>query len=267
MKYLFILIISFIFLYGYCIFPRLSKKKELKEFEKYYYAHRGLHNEQYPENSLPAFENAKNHGYGIELDVHVTKDDELVICHDFNIQRVCGVDLEISETSYEELKKYKLFNSDYGLPRLKDVFDCIDHKIPLIIEIKQKGMNVHVCEKTAELLDQYKSNFVVESFNPLAMNWFLKHRPHYIRGQLSMDFSDDDSLSTILKFGLKHLCLNFLSRPDFIAYHIKDLNEFSFRLLSKFTKTVIWTCKDENTFHDMKNKYNLIIFENFKPKS
>lgn len=267
MKHLIIFIISLLCLYGYCIFPRLSKKKEFEKFEKYDYAHRGLHNQDYPENSLPAFENAKNHGYGIELDVHVTKDNELVICHDFNIQRICGVDLEISESTYEELKKYKLFDSDYSIPRLEDVLECIDHQVPLIIEIKQKGTDYHVCEKVAEQLDSYKYNFVVESFNPLAMNWFLKHRPQYIRGQLSMDYSNDDSLPSILKFLLKHLCLNFLSRPDFIAYHIKELNEFNFQLLNKFTKTVVWTCKDENIFDEIQKKYNIIIFENFKPKS
>ena len=53
--------------------------------------HRGLHdNKIYPENSLGAFEQAIEHGYGIEFDVYLTKDDELIVHHDLFIKRTCG---------------------------------------------------------------------------------------------------------------------------------------------------------------------------------
>ena len=53
-------------------------------------AHRGLHDEQYPENSMPAYEQAIAHDFNIEIDVHVSKDGEVVVFHDDNLKRVCA---------------------------------------------------------------------------------------------------------------------------------------------------------------------------------
>ena len=95
MEYFILFILSLIALYIYCIFPRFSKRKALEPYKKYDYAHRGYHNDVFPENTLAAFENAKNHGYGIELDVQLTKDNICVIAHDFHLLRACGIDKQI----------------------------------------------------------------------------------------------------------------------------------------------------------------------------
>lgn len=267
MKYFILFIICLILLYLYLIFPRFSRKKEIEPYFKFMYAHRGLHNQDFPENTLAAFERAKNFGYGIELDVQLTKDQIPVICHDFNLKRVSGIDRQIDTCTYEELKQVKLFNTTYTIPTFKEVLDLIDHKVPLIIEIKQKGINCQTCVKICELLDQYQNNFVIESFNPMAMNWFLKNRPNFIRGQLSSDFSSDSTMHPLLRFSLKHLLANVLSRPDFIAYDIVHRKEFSFQILKHFITTVGWTCKNEKMMEEIKKDYDFIIFENFLPKT
>lgn len=264
--YIMLLLLSIICLYIYCIFPRFSKRKELEKYKRYDYAHRGLHNKNYPENTLAAFENAKNHGYGIELDVQLTKDNIPVIAHDFHLLRSCGIDKQIDECTYEELQQYHVFNSEYTIPKFEDVLNCINHEVPLIIEIKQKGSNCQVCVEAQKLLDRYKSNYVVESFNPIAMNWYLKNRPNLIRGQLSYDYSKDEKMNKLLGWALSHSLLNFLSRPDFTAYDIQYLNEFTFNLLNKLICSVVWTVKDVETYNHLKEKHEIIIFEQFKPE-
>lgn len=266
MEYFILFILSLIALYIYCIFPRFSKRKALEPYKKYDYAHRGYHNDVFPENTLVAFENAKNHGYGIELDVQLTKDNICVIAHDFHLLRACGIDKQIDECTYEELKEYRVFNSEYSIPKFEEVLKLVDHKVPLIVEIKQKGGNCQVCVEAQKLLDEYKTNYVVESFNPLAMNWYRKHRPELIRGQLSSYFKTDQNMNKYLKFCLKHYLLNFLSRPDFVAYDVDNYEEFSFNLLRRFMPSVLWTVKTKEKFNEVHNKYDIIIFEGFSTK-
>lgn len=266
MKYLISTIICLILLYIYCIFPRFSKKKELEKYKTYLYAHRGFHNDEFPENTLPAFDRAKNHGYGIELDVQLTKDNVCVVAHDFHLLRACGVDKQIDELTYEELQQYTVFNSSYKIPKFEEVLKLVDHKVPLIVEIKQKGGNCQVCIEAQKFLDAYGSNYVVESFNPIAMNWYLKNRPNLIRGQLSSDHSKDPKMNKVLAWLLKHSITNFLSRPDFMAYDVNYRHEITFSLLNKVMTTVLWTIKDETTYQEVKKNYDLFIFEDFSPK-
>ena len=76
------------------IMPRIFKRPDYSSLKGYYYAHRGLHdnNSDAPENSMAAFRKAVDAGYGIELDVQLTKDRIPVIFHDDTLKRVCGVD-------------------------------------------------------------------------------------------------------------------------------------------------------------------------------
>ena len=71
----------------------MTKKKVLSKINPLLLqgiAHRGLHNDKYTENGMNAFGNAVRHGYPIELDIHLTKDNELVVCHDEDLKRTTG---------------------------------------------------------------------------------------------------------------------------------------------------------------------------------
>ena len=76
-------------------------------FRSVQYAHRGLHNRELgiPENSMAAFRKARELGYGVELDVHLTKDGQLAVIHDKSLKRTTGVDAEVSDLTMEELKR------------------------------------------------------------------------------------------------------------------------------------------------------------------
>ena len=113
-----ILIILFIALYLFLIFPSKADEKMKKPFMNRYFAHRGLHNIEkgVPENSLSAFKKAAEKGYGIELDVHITKDDKIVVFHDDDLKRMCGVDKKTDEQTYEYLKTLSLYNTNEKIP-------------------------------------------------------------------------------------------------------------------------------------------------------
>ena len=91
---------------GACAFlvaPGKRDKEQRAPFMGRNYAHRGLHkiDKSIPENSLPAFEAAARIGYGVELDVHLTLDDELVVFHDDDLKRICGVEGKVEEKSFD----------------------------------------------------------------------------------------------------------------------------------------------------------------------
>ena len=84
------------------------------------FAHRGLHriDKSVPENSIPAFEHAARIGYGIELDVHITADGELVVFHDDELKRVCGVEGRLEDFTLGQLRALRLCGTDKAIPTL-----------------------------------------------------------------------------------------------------------------------------------------------------
>lgn len=263
--YLLVLILCLLALLIYCWFPRYRYRNQFKDFQNHVYAHRGYYNDDFPENTIGAFARAVNHGYGIELDVQITKDHQVVVCHDYNLLRASGKDLEIDQHSYDELKQISLFNKDCHLPLFQEVLDVVNGKVPLIVEIKQKAFDCTTCVLVQKILDQYQGMYVVESFNPIAMNWYLKHQPALIRGQLSCDFYKNKNMNPLKQFFLTNCLGNCLSRPDFIAYEVNDRQKLAFQILKKFfrVKTVLWTVKNEKQYLNVKNQGDIIIFEKF----
>ena len=74
----------------------------------------------------------------LELDVQLTKDNQVVVTHDFHLRRNCNVQKEVNQCTYEELQRYPIFFSKERIPLLEDVLKVVDGKVPLIIELKYK---------------------------------------------------------------------------------------------------------------------------------
>ena len=91
----------------YLIAPGSIRKKQRAPFQNRNFAHRGLHkrDKSVPENSLAAFERAASYGYGIELDVQLSKDGRVVVFHDDTLNRVCGVDARVDSKTFDELRQ------------------------------------------------------------------------------------------------------------------------------------------------------------------
>ena len=202
-----------------------DKKQKMKKLLQYHYAHRGLHNlgNLIPENSMKAFILAKETGYDIKLDLNLTKDGNVVVFHDGDLVRACGIDFKIEELTWDELSEYKIFETGEKIPLFSDVLKEIKGEIPLLVELKNSKRYKELCDKSSKLLDAYKGDYCIESFNPQIVYWFKKNRPDVVRGQLSSSVKGlGEENSIIVRFLLSSLFFNFLSRPDFVAYFYKE---------------------------------------------
>ena len=101
----------------------MEKRVLIQELLRHRYAHRGLHAKPtIPENSMAAFARAVEAGYGIELDLHLTRDGKLAVIHDASLKRTCGVDLKIEDLTLAEARDYPLEESDERIPEFCDFF-------------------------------------------------------------------------------------------------------------------------------------------------
>lgn len=261
-----LILFALVALYIYMICPRIINRPDISKLKNIHYAHRGLHDNRTsaPENSLKAFELAVEAGYGIEMDVQLTKDNIPVVFHDKTIKRMCGKEGFVWDYTLEELRQFKLAASKERIPTFEEVLKLIDGKVPLIIEYKMDNPNTKVCELGDQLLSHYKGVYCIESFHPKAVRWYRKHRPDIVRGQLSMDFSKDEKYNAPYFVAMTYLLSNFITRPDFIAYNHKDEYILSRRLCKKLGGlSVAYTIKSQEAYEKVKNKFDLFIFDSF----
>ncbi len=227
------------------------KRPETVELARVHYAHRGLHDAAagVPENSLAAFARAIERGCGIELDVQLSSDGIPIVFHDATLDRVCGRAGRVCELTAAELTAIPLGGSEQRIPTLAEVLDLVGGRVPLLVEIKYYRVPRTVAARAAALLDAYRGAYLIESFHPLAVAWFRRHRPSVVRGQLSMDYlkKKPDRRRRPYDLALHLFLTNFLSRPDFIAYDLHDRSTLALRVLTKIFQPTLfgWTAKNE----------------------
>ena len=122
----------------------------------------------------------------------------------------------------------------------------------------------------AERMDSYRGCYCMESFHPFAVKWFKDHRPEIIRGQLSTNyFKDKINRKWYEKFLLSNLMLNFLTKPDFIAYnHLwkKDFSLYSVQKTFQTGECCMDHKKPRRNWKKQKKAFDVIIFDSFIPK-
>lgn len=227
------------------------------------YAHRGLHtkDKSVPENSLAAFRLAREAGYGVELDVQLSKDGQVVVFHDDDLKRVCGLEKRVDELTFDELQQLRLCSSDEKIPLFTDVLQVLEGGGPLIVELKTGKRNAELCRKTADILKNYKSDYCIESFNPLIVAWFRFHCPKTVRGQLAT-VREEYKMSKAADFILSHCLLNIAARPNFIAYKIgkRPLSVRVSELMGAMR--VGWTSRETGN----EKGRDAVIFEFYRPE-
>ena len=256
-------------LYFTAIMPRMINRPDTSLFKKKYFAHRGLHDNagEAPENSMAAFSKAVEAGYGMELDVHVTKDGIPVIFHDFKLERICGAKGVIEDYTYEELQQFTLCSSEEKIPRLEELLSMVQGRVPLIIEIKSEKADVSECAIIDRMLRGYEGEYCIESFNPMVLLWFRINHNNVVRGQLASNFRIDGENRSVLYFFLTHLMLNFVTKPDFIAYNHRFREEPGRRICKRLYKkpAAAWTVKNSLELNEIKDEFDVFIFEGFEP--
>ena len=250
----------------YLLAPGGATRRQRAPFLGINYAHRGLHSRDrsVPENSLAAFRLAARAGYGIELDVQLSKDGQVVVFHDADLKRVCGVDGRVDELTLAELQQLRLCGTEERIPLWSEVLGAIRGAGPLLVELKNGRRNRELCEKTYKLLESYRGDVCIESFNPFIVAWFRFHAPDLIRGQLAAPYGDyrRDKLPVLRSFLLSRNLFNIFARPQVIAYEIGP------RPLTVRISELLGAMRFCWTSHEPRNEKGRdgVIFEYYKPK-
>ena len=253
------------------IHPSFKRRETLRPFTRWDYAHRGLWNleeDGIPENSLPAFRRAVEQGFAIELDVHLTADNQLIVFHDDDLKRICSADGSCETMTVSELQTLSLSGTGEHMPLLRDVLDLVDGRVPLLIELKLPTRNTAICDHVHTLLETYRGAFLIESFHPFALRRYRQLDPDILLGQLSCRYSAKAKMHPLLKFLSTTLMENAVSRPDFIAYNFKHRDILGFDLNRRLfhTPAFAWTARSPKDYRVCQKNFDAVIFERFLPE-
>lgn len=270
MTILAIIVLFFSVLILFLVEPTKSLKKQYSLFAGRNYAHRGLHSEDklVPENSIPAFEKAAELGYGIELDVRLTGDGELVVFHDDNLKRVCGAEGKVSDMTFNQLQAFNLCGTQFKIPLFSQVLETVDGKVPLIVELKTNGNDyAQLCSKVWDELSSYHGLYCIESFDPRAVGWFKKHHANVYRGQLTSSYKDlSKSASKPAAFVVSNLLSNVVARPHFIAYSMEKMSPLCLFCMWLGARKFVWVARDKGKSLQYEADNDGVIFEFYQPK-
>lgn len=152
-------------------------------------AHRALHDvrDGRPENSLAAIRAAISAGYGIEIDLQLSKDGQAMVFHDYGLQRLTQEKGAVRQRTAAELSQIPLIGGDEGIPTFAEVLALVDGRVPLLVEFKDQdgamGPNVGTLEAAAaEDLKTYRGDVALMSFNPNSVACVAELCPDLPRG-------------------------------------------------------------------------------------
>ena len=205
------------------------------------FAHRGLHGEGRAENSRSAFAAAIAAGHGIELDVRLSLDGFAVVFHDADLDRLTNERGPVALRTAAQLSRIRLRGSSDTIETLSDVVASRPPDVPLLIEIKASGRRVgRLCLATHRALEGSTRRVAVMSFNPDVPRWFARHAPRITRGLVVTE------AGRRWRGPIERRLALWRSRPDFLAYDIRDLpSRFAAAQRARGLPVLTWTCRSE----------------------
>jgi glycerophosphoryl diester phosphodiesterase len=228
-------------------------------------AHRGLHDEGVPENSLEAVERAIEAGYAAEIDVRLSADDVPIVFHDERVDRLTEAAGPVAEREWNELAELTLAGTTQRVPRLSTVLDRVDGRAPLLVELKNWGVPGALEQGVHAAAADYEGPLAVQSFNPRSMAWFERHAPDIPRGQVSGPL-DQVPLEWYKRELVKRLLVNAVSRPDFVAYEHEALPYWPVSAARWLGLPVLgWTIRSPEEMGTARPHVDNVIFEGFEP--
>jgi len=240
-------------------------------------AHRGLHDASLPENSIPAFQNAIDHDFNIEIDVHLSLDGHLVVFHDDNLKRVCGVNKAVKDCTLEELKTYRLKGTDNQIPTFDEFLDLVHDQVGILCEIKGINPFDHsIAKATIERLKTYNGRIALQGFN-FGDVAYARKRTTLPVGELCTWVALDLHTYRWLPCNfMGKLWVNKFTKPDFISYDVRGTKtEYTLdkgkprkyrpnKYIVKWAKrkpVLFWTIDSDENVELAKEYANNIIFE------
>ncbi len=194
--------------------------------------HRGIVNYSFKENLLKSFEASFKKGYGIETDIHATKDEKFVCFHDFTLKRIYKIRKSIKNINYSEVKR--LTKNKYPIPLLKDLLKLSKNKYYLFIEIKPL-FSLKLLQKLIRETKKFKKCVFI-SFKEKNIYRILKINK---KTKVGLSFSPSTSIKQIIKksknknvnclildkFFLKNTAIKTINKDKYF-YTIKNKKEF-----------------------------------------
>lgn len=194
-------------------------------------AHRALHGPGRPENSRAAIKAAVDAGYGIEIDLQLSKDGQAMVFHDYALTRLTGAKGPIQQRTATELGQLTLVGGNEGIPTLTEVLDLVSGAVPLLIELKDQdgrmGPNIGALEQaTANAATGYDGPVAFMSFNPHSVAEMARLCPDRPRGLTTCACTADDfpTLSESIRSHLRTMPGLADMEASFISHHRTDLD-------------------------------------------
>ncbi|WP_343613377.1 glycerophosphodiester phosphodiesterase family protein [Flavobacterium sp.] len=217
-------------------------------------AHRGAKAYE-PENTLQAFQKALDlHSDGIELDVHLTADGHIIVIHDETIDRTTNGKGLVNTFSLSELKSF-LIDEKYQIPTLNEVFDLVDKKCMINIELKGLGTAPKVVRLIEEYISEKKwnyNNFIISSFE-----WNMLQETSSLNPNIPIGILTEENIETALAFAesIKAKAIN----PDFQLLNKENVQQIQEKGFLVFP----WTVNSDEDIQKVKSyKVNGIISDN-----
>jgi glycerophosphoryl diester phosphodiesterase len=192
------------------------------------FAHRGLHTDTCPENSLAAFEAAIDGGFGIELDVRLSADGAPVVFHDADLARGCGIDARVSALRAHELCRLQLGSSSETIPTLVSAMHAIGGRTPVLVDLKASvSQRARLADAAAILLRAYPGPVGVVGVDPWLLGAMRRRAPRLLRGQTCAVETWSPRLSA----------------PDFITFNIDRIPAAVVQKIRRRMPAVAWTVR------------------------
>ncbi|WP_262267880.1 glycerophosphodiester phosphodiesterase family protein [Microvirga yunnanensis] len=238
-------------------------------------AHRGLHNkaEGVIENTVSAAEAAIERGFPIELDVQLTADNEAIVFHDFELDRLTGQTGLVAERRLSDLSAIAIAGARRGdrIPAFTDYLATIAGRTPLVIEVKSKfNGDMRLTKRVIEILADYGGPFVVKSFDPDIVAYVRANAPNITRGFIG-ELEYASKADSFLTPEMKHRMVNLLhfsdTQPHFLSWRVKDIpcaSTHLSRILGNLP-VMTWTVRTPEDRARAEKHADQMVFEGFLP--
>ena len=231
-------------------------------------AHRGLHTmkgvrgesfeRHRPENALSAFESALAHGHAIECDLQPTRDGDVVVFHDRTLDRMTGRTGEVREHDAAQLVDVPLAGACEHIPRLSDLLDLVDGRVPLVLELKGEGADPDAfVGSVAKRLRSYDGPVALMSFLSPITDRLAAHMPNVLRGLTAE--GDDRAFDA-------HVRAMRSGDLQFVSYHVDALPcRFTTEARKDGTPVICWTVRTAEQVASSRAHADQMTFEGFLP--
>lgn len=236
-------------------------------FDKFV-AHRGLHGADCHENTLDAFRRAADNGYNIELDVQPTADGVPVIFHDTHLKRLTGRNCYVREITYKDLRDNVRYRDGSTLPTFEEALKVCEGRTGIMIEVKKDDYltpDTDIEQIILPILESYRGDFIVKSFNPHSVTYMRQHAPQF-RAGLLCDLGTVESYSIHVRALVDELLFG-KNKVDFFDVAVGLLETpLACTLREQGMPIITWTVRDQATYEAKRHLFDNMIFENFIPK-